>query len=65
MRVHSVKHGRHRTCRVSVSALFVMTSFFSCSVSLHKIKGGGKEKRFAFNNYYRSDVAVFCARYLR
>ena len=34
MRVHSVKHGRHRTCRVSVSALFVMTSFFSCSVSL-------------------------------
>ena len=28
MRVHSEKHGRHRTCRVSVYALFVMTSFF-------------------------------------
>ena len=34
MRVHSVKHGRYDACRVSVSALFVMTSFFSCSVSL-------------------------------
>ena len=40
MRVHSVKHGRYDACRVSVSALFVMTSFFSCSVSLRKIKGG-------------------------
>ena len=28
MRVHSVKHGRYDACRVSVSALFVMTSFF-------------------------------------
>ena len=62
MRVHSVKHGRHRTCRVSVSALFVMTSFFFAPFLSAK---RGKEKRFAFNNYYRSDIAVFCVRYLR
>ena len=42
MRVHSVKHGRHRTCRVSISALFLMTGIFLFRFALFKL--GEKEK---------------------
>jgi hypothetical protein len=61
MRVHNVKHGRLDACRVSVSALFVMTSIFLAPFHSAKLKGEREKSVFSLYHLYVLSPACYAA----